>query len=103
MKERTILCDCSDCKIESKGFFETLPLENGHWTSCSVHKCKDCGRMGGFPQTNLEDSILHGTLETKQALRDAGIPVDEFITEFKKKHPITDEQLNPSRREIKND
>jgi hypothetical protein len=94
-----ILCDCSDCQIESRGLFESLPLENGHWTSCSIHKCKDCGRMGGFPQENLEDAIVHGTPETKEALRGAGIPIDEFIIEFNKKHQITDEKLNPSRRD----
>jgi hypothetical protein len=94
-----VLCDCVDCTIESKGLFEYLPLENGQWTSCTVHRCRACGRMGGFPLENLEKAIMYGTSQTKQVLRDAGIRVDEFNLRIWKKNEILDEHLNPSRRD----
>lgn len=95
---KSILCDCISCKVENSMLFETLPFEDGHWTSCTVHRCKDCGRMGGFPRENLINAIEYGTPETKQALRDVGIPVDEVIASLSKKER-TDMQLNPSRRD----
>lgn len=94
----SILCDCTDCKVENSMLFETLPFEDGHWTSCTVHRCKDCGRMGGFPIENLISAIEYGTPETRQILRDVGIPVDEVIASLGKKER-TDMQLNPSRRD----
>lgn len=94
-----VLCDCVDCVVESKGLFEYLPLENGQWTSCTVHICRACGRMGGFPLENLEKAIMYGTSQTKQVLRDAGIRVDEFNLRVWKQKEILDEHLNPSRRD----
>jgi hypothetical protein len=98
---KSIFCNCSDCEIQELGLFENLPLDNGHWTSCGVHKCKNCKRIGGFPQSNLELAITSGTQETKEALRRIGVPVDEYLTEFNKKNIKSNNQLNPSRRDEK--
>jgi Fe2+ or Zn2+ uptake regulation protein len=92
----SILCDCSECETEGLGFFETLPLKDGHFTSAQVHKCKKCGKIGGFPQSNLETAIKEGTPETQQALREVGVPVDEYLEKYCKKK---DDELNPSRRD----
>ena len=92
----SVLCDCKECQITGIGFFETLPLRSGHWTSAQVHRCNKCGKIGGFPQDNLKTAIIEGTPETQQALREAGVPVDEYLAKYCKKK---DEELNPSRRE----
>lgn len=92
----SVLCDCKECQITGIGFFETLPLKDGHWTSAQVSRCNNCGKINGFPQSNLETAIKEGTPETQQALREAGVPVDEYLEKYCKKK---NDELNPSRRD----
>lgn len=88
MKQVLDTHDCKHEKVEQTGFFETAPLNDGHWTFFAIMRCKDCRKIIGFPHENFEDACKNGTKETKSKLRKIGAIIGEE----------SDAEYNPSSR-----
>jgi len=62
-------CQCKvSRKVESLGFYECVPLENGQHTMFELQRCTLCNGLTGFPDSNLTLALEHGTPETKKML-----------------------------------
>jgi len=94
-KDENVFCECKECYVKDLGFMEAAPLRDGHWTSFSIHKCKSCGKIRGFPHDNLMIALKEGTKETLDELEKAGVPVKAFREDCER-----DEEMNidPSER-----
>lgn len=91
-------CECETCSIKTLGLFGHAVLKSGHHTSFVLHQCLKCGKIGGFPQSNLELALKEGTIETLNELRKAGINVKEYLKTIEKERI---RKLNPSKRKQK--
>lgn len=63
------LCKCDLPKqIKQIGSWDGCPLEGDAHTQFFVEKCKGCGGICGFPQSNFDLALKDGTPETKKKL-----------------------------------
>lgn len=64
-------CKCShDRKVTELGFWEHCPLEHGCHTEFFIQRCEACGKIHGFPDTNLSIALEKGTSEVKAKLNE---------------------------------
>jgi hypothetical protein len=64
-------CTCKGNRTyTSIGEWEGCPLEGQGHTAFSLLKCNHCGGLFGFPDSNLDIALEHGTPATKAKLHD---------------------------------
>lgn len=62
-------CVCTHSrKVQHLGEWEVCPLVGGNHTSFMLERCYDCGKICGFPDSNLEIALQYGTDETRAKL-----------------------------------
>jgi len=67
--EKVGRCTCEISRgVTNLWFWEVFPLKGGGHTSFGLHRCDNCGKVSGFPDSNLDIALECGTEEAKAAL-----------------------------------
>lgn len=64
-----MLCGCRPPKyVETIGSWDGCPLEGSAHTQFIVQRCKGCGGICGFPQSNFDLALAKGTPEAQKKI-----------------------------------